>query len=98
MRKKIWLWNHYAIGMAFNRGGRHYYFSQYLKKYGYEPTVFCSNTSRGRRSPITLNGKKYRRQVVDDIPFVFVKTAPQTGGNGILRVFNMTSFYKTFSL
>ena len=30
--KKIWIMNHYAGGMFFQKGGRHYYFAKYLKK------------------------------------------------------------------
>lgn len=32
MKKKIWLWNHYATDMYINRGGRHYWFAKNLIK------------------------------------------------------------------
>lgn len=37
MKQKIWILNHYAGGMFFNKGGRHYAFAKCLKQDGYEP-------------------------------------------------------------
>ena len=44
MRKNIWMINHYAGDMFFNKGGRHYWFAQNLRKNGYSPVIFCCNT------------------------------------------------------
>ena len=93
MKKKVWLWNHYATGMSVNQGGRHYWFAQELKKEGYDPVIFCANTFHSEREPIVLDGNKYKEEVVGDIPFVYVETRPYTG-NGIDRILNMTMFYR----
>lgn len=91
--KKIWLWNHYATDMFINRGGRHYWFAKDLITQGYNATVFCANTYHNKTDVIDTGDKKYINKMVDEIPFVFVKTIP-TLGNGKDRVKNMLMFYK----
>ncbi len=90
--KKIWILNHYATDMYKNHGGRHYYFSKYLKKNGYLPTIFCANTYHNKNEVINTLSKKYLIDYCDDIPFVFIKTIPSMG-NGIKRILNMLLFY-----
>ncbi|RYI28780.1 glycosyltransferase WbuB [Bacillus infantis] len=92
MKKKIWLWNHYATDMYKNRGGRHYWFAENLIKQGYEPTVFCANTFHNKSDFIDTQNKKYTTDILDNIPFVFVRTTTALG-NGIDRVKNMGLFY-----
>ena len=92
MKKKIWLWNHYATDMYDNRGGRHYWFAENLVKQGYEVTIFCANTYHNKSEFIDVGNKKYTTDTIDNIHFVFVKTAPALG-NGIDRVKNMGLFY-----
>ena len=79
--------------MAVNQGGRHYWFAENLKKQGYEPVIFCANTFHSDREPIDLGYKKYRVEIVDEIPFVYVKTKPAIG-NSIGRVRNMDKNHK----
>lgn len=90
--KNIWLWNHYATDMYKNRGGRHYWFAENLIKQGYNATVFCANTYHNKAEFIDTGVKKYAKDTVSGIPFVFVKTIPALG-NGIARVKNMVLFY-----
>ena len=92
MKKKIWLWNHYATDMYKNRGGRHYWFADNLIKQGYDVTVFCANTYHNKSEYIDTINKKYTTDTVDNIPFVFVKTTMALG-NGIDRIKNMGLFY-----
>ncbi|WP_257348285.1 glycosyltransferase family 4 protein [Pseudalkalibacillus decolorationis] len=92
MKKKIWLWNHYATDMYKNRGGRHYWFAENLIKQGYEATVFCANTYHNKSEFIDTKNKRYATDTLDNIPFVFVKTTTALG-NGIDRVKNMVLFY-----
>lgn len=92
MNKKVWIFNHYATDMYKNHGGRHYYFSKYLKEKGYSPTVFCANTYHNKEEVIDTFSKKYIIDYCDGIPFVFIKTVPSIG-NGIKRILNMGLFY-----
>lgn len=93
MRKKIWIMNHYATKMFENKAGRHYWFAKGLKERGYDVTVFCANTFLNKNDIIETDGKKFKIDYTDEIPFVFVKTVPSQG-NGIARVRNWITFYK----
>ena len=79
--------------MAVNRGGRHYWFAENLKKQGYEPVIFCANTFHSERDPVDLGQGKCKVEHIEGIPFIYVKTKPYVG-NGISRVRNMLLFYK----
>lgn len=45
MKKNVWIWNHYATNMYYDKAGRHFWFSEYLIKSGYKPTIFCASTN-----------------------------------------------------
>ncbi len=92
MKKKIWLWNHYATDMYKNQGGRHYWFAENLIKEGYEVVVFCANTYHNKTEYIDTGDKKYATDVLNNIPFVFVRTTTALG-NGLNRIKNMSLFY-----
>ena len=95
MKKKVWIFNHYAGNMAFNRGGRHYWFAKFLQKQGYEPVVFCANSKHSSNCETfyKFNGY-YEEHIAEEIatPFVYVKSKPYSG-NGKQRIKNMFSFY-----
>lgn len=96
MRKKIWILNHYASNMLFDGGGRHYCFSKYLKREGYEPVVFCSNAIHNtNRERVFDNNNLWNEKVVEEIkvPFICVQTRTYVG-NGKQRVLNMIDFYR----
>lgn len=92
VKKKIWLWNHYATDMYKNQGGRHYWFAENLIKEGYDTTIFCANTYHNKTEFIDTKNKKFTTDVVNNIPFVFVKTTVALG-NGVDRIKNMVLFY-----
>ena len=93
--KKIWIINHYATNMFFDKGGRHYYLSKYLKEAGYEVTVFCANTFHDSRKSMELGGKNYIiKKANTGVKFVFLKTNEYVG-NGKARVMNMVNFYRS---
>ncbi len=81
--------------MYFDMGGRHYSFAKYLKRAGYEPTIFCSNAEHG-------SGKNYfddvgtaQEHIAEKIgvPFVFIKGRRYTD-NGIKRILCMFDYYR----
>ena len=94
-KKNIWIMNHFATNMFFNKGGRHHWFAKNLIKNGYEPTIFCSNIRHNIniQESIDFSTKKYIEKEIERIPYVFVKT-PNYKGNGIQRIINMIGFYK----
>ncbi|MFL2140596.1 glycosyltransferase family 4 protein [Ruoffia sp. FAM 26254] len=90
--KKIWIWNHYATEMYKVKGGRHYWFAENLQKIGYDVTIFCANTYHYTEEYIDTGRKKYVTNMINNIPFVFVKTKLSTE-NGLDRIMNMVVFF-----
>lgn len=93
MKKNIWIWNHYATKMYREQGGRHYWFAENLIKKGYKVTVFCASTIHNSTDIINIGNKKYVRNSVNGIEFIFVKS-PNYIGNGIQRIKNIITFYR----
>lgn len=94
MKKIVWLINHYAGNMFFDKGGRHYWFAKYLKKDGYEPVIFCANTKHGAREQWVDTSALCKIKTAKEIgtSFVFVKSSLYEG-NGAERIKNMFGFY-----
>ena len=94
MTKTIWSLNHYAGNMYLVGGGRHYYFAKYLKEYGFNPIVFCSNYDHFTHKKCIDNDASWfeREDSVTGVPYIFIRTREYLD-NGIQRVFNMFDFY-----
>lgn len=93
--KKIWIINHYAGNMLFDKGGRHYWFAKFLNRLGYECVIFCCNIKHNPGTEMYVDSScLWVEKVADEIdtPFVYVK-AKKYKKNGIKRVFNMIDFY-----
>lgn len=96
MGKKVWIMNHYASHMLFDKGGRHYWFAKYLERAGYKPVVFCANIQNSKTQERYIDTEDlWTVKEAEEIhtPFVYVK-ARRYQGNGKQRVFNMIDFYK----
>lgn len=95
MKENIWILNHYAGSMHFNKGGRHYWFAKYLRREGYNPVVFVANTKHGNREKWIDNDDLWFVINSDEIdtPFIFVKSSLYSG-NGKDRIKNMFGFFK----
>ena len=87
--------NHYASGMYFDRGGRHYNFAKYLRRAGYAPVIFGANSRHGKPERFLETDALWEERIVEEIdtPFVFVR-ARTYNGNGKQRVLNMIDFYR----
>ncbi len=97
MKKNIWIFNHYATNMFSDKGGRHYNFSKYLIKKGYNPTVFCANTYHDKRESIEISNDKYKAVKDENSNYVYVKTS-EYKGNGFSRIKNMFLFAKNLMI
>lgn len=95
MKKKVWIFNHYASSDYMDKGGRHYWISKYLKRSGYEPTIFCCNKIHNTTQFCFDNNKLFTTEIANEInvTFVFIK-ARDYKGNGKQRILNMIDFYK----
>lgn len=94
--KKIWILNHYASHMLYDKGGRHYWFAKYLRQYGYEPVIFCANIINTQTDKRYFESNElWIEKMAEEIecPFVFVKARTYVG-NGKQRVLNMIDFYR----
>ncbi len=91
----IWILNHYAGTAYLNRGGRHYWFAKYLKRYGYNPTVFCCNKIHNTDSFVFDNDNLVNTCVEEStgVPYVFIKGRDYKG-NGKDRILNMIDFFR----
>lgn len=95
MGKSVWILNHYASVMFFDKGGRHYNFAKYLKHAGYDPTVFCCNAKHNKAETYFPDMALWQEYMADEIsvPFIFVQGRTYEG-NGKQRVLNMIDFYR----
>ena len=95
MKTNIWILNHYASGMYFDHGGRHYNFAKYLRRAGYAPVIFGANSKHGKSERFLETDALWKECIAEEIdtPFVFVRARTYTG-NGRQRVLNMIDFYR----
>lgn len=89
----IWMMNHYATSMYFDKAGRHYWFAKKLNDRGHSASIFCATTLLNSDKQIDTKGRLLSVKRAGAIPFIFVKTVSYTG-NGINRIKNMGIFYK----
>ncbi len=90
--KKIWILNHYATDMCFDKGGRHYWFAKELIKNGYEPIIICASFVHKGKDNYIEDKKDFIIKYSENIPFIFIKTKPYQG-NGKARVKNMFEYF-----
>lgn len=93
MKRKVWIINHYATNTYFDKNGRHYCLAKYLKRAGYQVTIFCASTVHNSAENVDTEGKGYTIKESDGIPYIFLKTDTYSG-NGKQRIKNMVQFYK----
>lgn len=88
----IWLMNHYASMMFFDKAGRHYWFAKKLEALGHNVTVFCASTILNKKETIDTGHKKWVVKRDEKTSFIFIR-CPKCIGNGFDRVKNMVAFY-----
>lgn len=96
MEQNVWIMNHYAGPMLFEKGSRHYCIAKYLRRAGYEVTVFCANSKHNSQAERILDSDALWNTLEAediDVSFVFVKSRAYVG-NGKQRILNMVDFYR----
>lgn len=84
--------NHYAIGHLVDKGGRHYWLSENLKKDRYEPVVFGCNEKHNSKGSYFSDDKLWQEQYSDSgVKYVPIRST-QYDGNGLDRIKNMFVF------
>lgn len=93
--KSIWILNHYAILPQNGGGTRHYDFASELVRRGYEVSIFASAYNHFTKKEMNLDGKSVKIMHFNGIRYIWLKTYPQYHSNGIKRIYNMISYYKS---
>jgi glycosyltransferase involved in cell wall biosynthesis len=90
---RIWILNHYARSPDTPGGTRHYDLARELVKREHQVTIFASSFGHRTRKEERLTKKQdYRREEINGVEFVWVRTTPYYRGNDWRRVVNMLSY------
>ena len=93
MKKKVWIFNHYATDTMLDHGGRHYWFAKYLTRAGYDVRIFCASTVHDTDINFDVGEDGYCDKEVDGLKYTLIETSDYVG-NGKSRVKNMYQFYR----
>ncbi len=88
---RVWIINHYAIPPSMGGLVRHYYFSRYLRKMGYDVRIMTASEIHNTDINMIRDGSLYREEMMDGVPYTFLKTRDYSG-NGLSRIYNMLEF------
>ena len=92
MKKNIWILNHYATDMGFDKGGRHYWFAENLIKKGYKPIIICASSIHKSTNNLIKDKENIKFDYFNNIPFIFLKTNNYIG-NWKDRIKNMVQYF-----
>lgn len=87
----IWIVSHTAGAPSFCPRLPEYMLAKKLQSKGYKVYVIAASAIHNTTINFIKDKKLYKKQIVDDVPFIFIKTRQYT--NKISRVFNMLDFY-----
>ena len=93
MKKKVWIFNHYATDTMLDHGGRHYWFAKYLTRAGYDVRIFCASTVHDTDINFDVEKSGYCEKEVDGVKYTLIETSNYVG-NGKSRVKNMYQYYR----
>lgn len=96
MKKNVWIINHYAGQMYFEKGMRHYWIAKFLKQKDYNPVVICSNSKHNSNRELYFDNEEiWSEHIAEEInvPFAFIRSRPYSD-NGKERILNMVDFYR----
>lgn len=87
----VWV-NHYASRPTTGIGGRHYMLAKELMRKGHTVTIIASSFRHNvGTDEISAEGQMWKNEILDGVPFVWIKTSPYKG-NGLDRIWNMLCF------
>ena len=96
--RHLWIVNHYAVGPDMPSGTRHHSLARQLVARGHRVTIFAASFAHAAgRERFRWGRSLARRQKIDGIQFVWLRTIPYQG-NTLRRQFNMLSFLLMFLL
>lgn len=91
MKKKIWIFNHYAQPPKYETRVRNNKMAHYLQLKGYDVTIFSASSLHNTNINLIQSHEKYIFKKYDDLKFVHIKCLSYEG-NGFKRKINMLLF------
>ncbi|MFN0198406.1 MAG: glycosyltransferase family 4 protein [Planctomycetaceae bacterium] len=89
---RLWIVNHYAYAPNHFAGTRHYSLARHLIRRGHDVTVISTSFfHKACRETRLTKGESYKREVIDGVPFHWMRTPPYQG-NTFGRLWNMAVF------
>lgn len=97
----VWIISYFAGGPSYCPRIPDYSLAKYLNEHGYKAKVFAGSALHNTDINFIDDGSTYRSQMVDGVPFVYVKTRSYTSRKGESLsfadfYFNMMKCYKHF--
>lgn len=90
--RRVWIFNHYAVGPDLPGGTRHYNLGRELVGRGYDVTIFASNWNHRQKNMHRLeNGSIWTIESIDGVRFVWLRTFPYYC-NDWRRVLNILTY------
>ncbi len=91
MKKRVWIFNHYAAPPQYEVRVRNNMMAKFLMQNGYDVTIFSASTIHNTDINLITDSSPFIRREYDGLKFVHVK-APNYSGNGLSRRINMMLF------
>lgn len=91
MKKRVWIFNHYAAPPQYEVRVRNNVMAKYLMEAGYDVTIFGASTIHNTDINLITDGSGYACREYDGLKFVHIKV-PGYSGNGISRKINLVMF------
>ena len=89
----IWILDHYAIPPDTPGITRQYDFAKELIKKGHNVSIFAASFNhRTRREERLGKGQNHRKENINGVEFIWIRTSPYFGGNDRRRLVNMLSY------
>lgn len=88
----IWIISYFAGGPSYCPRIPDYSLAKYLREHGYEAKVFAGSALHNTDTNFITDKSIYRSQMVDDVPFVYVRTRSYTSRKG--ESLSFVDFYK----
>lgn len=91
MKKKVWIFNHYAEPPQYETRIRNNAMAKYLTLEGCNVTIFAASTIHNTDINLITDGSPYIRREYDGLKFVHINV-PKYSGNGLSRKINLLLF------